>query len=202
MSLSLIYDLETAVAQREGCALCWLERRQVSRYLEGVSNDGVNNIPLRIRLAKKGGYCSEHSQQFAEIAHALSSAILLESFLKQKLENAEKGRRPLQISCEACEIKADNRKSFAQSLQRSNKKPEIQALLLKARLCATHLQIASHRAPPLFAAQLTAEHDELMHNLSEFVRKYDYRVAGKELHTEEEKQSIKRALALLKETAS
>ena len=198
MSLSLIYDLETAVAQGERCALCWLEQRQVSRYLEGVSNDGVNNIPLRLRLAKRGGYCAEHSQQFADLAHALSSAILLESFLKQKLENAMAGKRPIRVDCEACEIKADNRKSYAQSLQRLNKKPEIQDLLLRARLCASHVEIASHRAPPFFAAELVSAHDELMHKLSEFVRKYDYRVAGKELHTEEEKQSIKHALKLLR----
>lgn len=199
MSTSLRYDLETAIKEGEGCALCWLEQRQVSRYLQGVSNDGVNNIPLRIRLAKRGGYCAEHSQQFAELAHALSSAILLESFLKQKLENAMAGKRPIQIDCEACEILSDNRDSYAKSLRRSNKDQAIQDLLLNARLCATHLQIASHRAPPLFASQLSGEHDDLMHHLAEFIRKYDYRVAGKEQHTEAEKQSIRNALKLLQE---
>lgn len=169
------------------------------RYLEGVANDGVNNIPLRLRLARKGGYCPGHSQQFARLAHALSSAILLESFLKQKLENAKKGKSPIPVLCEACEVLANNRQSFAKSIQRANKDAEIQALLLRAKLCATHLQIASYRAPVVFAAQLGAAHDELMQDLAEFIRKYDYRVAAIEQHSEAEKQSIKKALCLLNE---
>ena len=199
MSLSLIHDLETALQETQSCAICWLEQRQVTRYLTGVSNDGVNNIPLRMRLAKKGGYCSEHSEQFVKVSQPLSSAILLESFLKQKLERAAKGKKAIQIDCEACEIKIDNRKSYAKSIQRTIKQSHIQDLLLKAQLCTTHIQLVAQRAPAFFTYQLTAQHDELMQNLAEFIRKYDYRVVNKEQHSQAEKESIKTALALLKD---
>lgn len=199
MSNTIIHDLKTAINETDTCGLCWLEQRQVTRYLTGISNDGVNNIPLRLRLAKKGGYCSEHCEQFVAVAQPLSSAILLESFLKQRLDTAEKSKKPPPITCEACEILDNNRKSYARMIQRSNKNPDIQTLLLNAKLCATHLQLASHKAPPIFSTQLTSQHDALMQNLAEFIRKYDYRVAGKELHTEDEKKSVKQALKLLKD---
>ena len=191
----LIREFEDANA-KSGCSLCWLETRQVTRYLTGVANDGVNNIPLRQKLAERGGYCPPHCAQFADIANPLSAAVLLEAFLKQRLTNAEKGNRPTKIQCEACEVAGKANRTFVKSIRQHRKSDEVQQKLLKAELCLTHLELISRNLPEAVRQQLVAQHDDLRENLAELIRKHDYRFSDETL-TGEEKRGVAGALELL-----
>ena len=187
------HQLDEALSAAKGCALCWLEARQVSRYLQGVANDGVNNIPLRLKLEKRGGYCGEHLAEFVELASPLPSAILLEAFLKLRLRNAAKGGRPISPDCEACEVSAKTRSSLAKNVKRRKREAELYGRLCRAGLCLEHLELVCRELPAEVRARLIAQQDELLHQLAEVIRKHDYRV--NEALTEAEKASIKRGLA-------
>ena len=191
----LLRELTAANDKAEGCSLCWLERRQVTRYLTGVANDGVNNVPLRQKLAERGGYCAPHCRNFAEIANPLSGAILLEAFLSLRLKRSHQGKRPVKLRCEACEAAEKTRETFRKNIKQHRKSEEVQGALVEADLCLTHLELACQVLPEAARTRLVAQHDGLKKNLAELIRKHDYRFTDETI-TEEEKKSIAGALEL------
>ena len=192
----ILHDLEDAQASAEGCSLCYLEAYQVRRYLEGVANDGVNNIPLRQKLERRGGYCKPHSVQFAEIASPLSAAILLESFAKQRLGRAAKGQAPQRIDCEACEVVTNTHKGLLKSIKRNRRLPELEQALLAARLCIAHAGDVSTFMSEVFRHRLKSQFNQDLGHLAELIRKHDYRFNHEKV-SEEEKQSIAQLLKRL-----
>ena len=192
----LLHDLEDALNQTEGCLLCFLERRQVARYLGGVAADGVNNIPLRQKLTARGGYCAPHSAEFARLASPLSAAILLAAFVTERLERAAQGKRLVPLRCEACEVGVKTRQSYVKSVAKNGKSPEVQKILLDGNLCLDHLEPLCRRLPADARDALAAQNDKLLKNLAELVRKHDYRFQAETI-TEAEKGSVKDALGLL-----
>lgn len=192
MADAFYYQLDEAL-DAAGCALCWLESRQVSRYLQGVANDGVNNIPLRLKLEKRGGYCAEHLAQFVALASPLPSAILLDAFLKIRLRNAAAGKKPITPDCEACEVKANTRHSLAKNIKRRKREEAVLERLVAAQLCLEHVELACRALPEQARAPLIAQHDELLGHLREVIRKHDYRFSD-EVMTAEEKESIRKGL--------
>jgi len=191
----LLNELQEAAAKAEGCLFCWLESYQVDRYLTGVANDGVNNIPLRQKLAARGGYCAFHCARFSELASPLPTAILLESFLKQRLNNAGRGKRPTKINCEACEIAQKTQKTFAKNLRQHRRSAEIQSVILNADFCLDHLELVCQQLPESVRQGLIAKHVDLRRNLAELIRKHDYRFTDETI-TNEEKNSLPRVLGL------
>ena len=177
------------------CSLCWLEQRQVTRYLTGVANDGVNNIPLRQKLAERGGYCATHCHDFAEIANPLSGAILLEAFLSLRLKRSLNGKRPVKLRCEACEAAEKTRQTFHKNIKQHRKSEKVQQVLTEADLCLMHLELVCQVLPGTARERLVSEHNDLSENLSELIRKHDYRFSDESL-TEAEKRSIAGALEL------
>ena len=193
MSDWLLRQIEVGSEVSSTCALCGLEGHAARRYLEGVANDGVNNIPLRGRLARKGGYCGRHYKVFASEAHLLSSAILLEDFLGRRLETAAAGRTT-RVTCEACEAEADMRRAVRTSLKRSRKDTELHEALERTPLCLTHLELVCAALPREARERLVEKHRDLRARLAEVVRKHDYRFSG--TVTQEEARSVREALAL------
>ena len=193
MSDWLLRQIEIGSGVSSLCALCGLEQHAARRYLEGVANDGVNNIPLRQRLTRKGGYCGRHCKVFAGEAHLLSSAILFEDFLERRLGNALAGRTT-RITCEACEAEKDMRRAVRTSLKRSRKDEALHEALEKTPLCLTHLELVCAALPKEARARLIDRHRDLRARLAEVVRKHDYRFSGSV--TQEEARSVREALAL------
>ena len=192
MSDWLLRQLETGLETSE-CALCGLEQRASRRYLEGVANDGVNNIPLRGRLARKGGFCGRHCEVFAEEAHLLSSAILFEDFLERRLGNAAAGRTT-RITCEACGAEEDMRRTVKASLKRDRKDGELHQALENAPLCLEHLEFVCAALPKEVRTRLIDKHRDLRFRLAEVIRKHDYRFSGSV--TQDEARSVRETLAL------
>ena len=193
MSAWLLRQIEIGSEVSSLCALCGLFGHAARRYLEGVANDGVNNIPLRGRLARKGGYCGRHCEVFAGEAHLLSSAILFEDFLERRLGNALAGRTT-RITCEACEAEADMQRAVVTSLKRSRKDEALHEALEKTPLCLTHLELVCAALPKKARERLVEKHRDLRARLAEVVRKHDYRFSGSV--TKEEARSVNEALAL------
>jgi hypothetical protein len=59
------YDLVENLAG-DGCLVCRLARRSVSRYLDSVSYESVTDRALRDRLRASNGLCRRHGRQYLE----------------------------------------------------------------------------------------------------------------------------------------
>jgi hypothetical protein len=196
MTSALLHSLQDLNAA--GCLLCAYEKHQARRYLLGIANDGINDPPLRIRLRNKGGFCGRHTEEFVEEARVLSSAILLEAMLSYRLERARVGKRPVVVNCEACEIEMKTRDNVAKSVKRSRYDKELLDYLFRSELCAGHLELVCQQLPEPARYRFVDKHSQLMQNLAEVIRKHDYRFVSEGI-SEEETQSIKQALNLLKD---
>jgi hypothetical protein len=196
MSSALLHSLKDLNAT--GCLLCAYECHQARRYLLGIANDGINDPPLRIRLRNKGGFCGRHTEEFVEEARVLSSAILLEAMLSHRLERVRFGKRPIVVKCEACEIELKTRDNLAKSIKRSREEKSFIDFLFQSEVCAGHLELVCQQLPEQARHRFVDKYSQLMQNLAEVIRKHDYRFVSEGIK-EEETQSIKEALNLLKD---
>lgn len=192
----LLAQLREVREQATGCSLCWLEHRQVHSYLQGVANDGVNDPPLRRKLARQGGYCPAHSAAFVTLASPLPAAILLDAFLHDRLEAVRAGRRPRRLRCEACAVRDMTGARFVKAISRHGASGALGAELRLARWCLPHLCRFAPALPSGLRDALAARHDGLRHDLQEVIRKHDYRYA-REAFSEDERASLRRALESL-----
>ncbi len=201
MSSALLHslqDLTASILNKGSCLFCAYEKHQARRYLLGIANDGINDPPLRIRLRNKGGFCGGHTEEFVEEARVLSSAILLEAMLSYRLERARFGKRPVVIDCEACEVERKTRDNLAKSMKRSRDDKAFLEYVFQAELCVSHLELVCQQLPEPLRHRFVDKHYQLLQNLSEVIRKHDYRFVSEGIN-EEETQSIKQALNLLKD---
>jgi hypothetical protein len=194
--MSLLHSFQDLNAT--GCLLCTYEQHQARRYLLGIANDGINDPPLRIRLRNKGGFCGRHTEEFVEEARVLSSAILLEAMLSYRLERARFGKRPIAVNCEACEVELKTRYNVAKSIKRSRDDKVLLDYLFQSEVCVGHLEQVCQQLPEHARHRFIDKHYQLMQNLAEVIRKHDYRFVSEGIN-EEETQSIKQALNLLKD---
>ncbi len=192
----LVRAFEEGEAQGGSCALCGAMRLQGARYLEGVANDGVNDVPLRQRLARTGGYCPRHCRWLVEHASMLSVAILFEDFLQTRLARVRAGARALAVRCEACRVEREAEGRLLLGIKRHRHDERLGAYLAALPLCLGHLEAVAHRLPAELRAALAARHDALLQQLAEAIRKHDYRFANEAL-SEEERSSLRRFLMLL-----
>ena len=191
---TLIHSLQDL--KHTGCLLCAYEKHQAKRFLQGIANDGVNDPPLRIRLKNKGGFCAQHLQVFVTEARVLSSAILLEDMLSHRLERARLGKSPTMTICEACEVETKTRDNLAKNIRRSRDDATLIPFLLKHELCVSHIEIICHQLPERQRYPFFEKHQTLLSNLSEVIRKHDYRFVAEGIN-QEETQSIQATLSIL-----
>jgi hypothetical protein len=93
---------------------------RAQRYLRGIAQDGVNDIPLRQRLRRAGGYCQRHGLMFAENSLLLPAAILLQDILQTRLERIARGdKRP--IVCEVCQLEQTYAKQVIRFVKRKRR---------------------------------------------------------------------------------
>lgn len=193
---AFLHQLRVARERAAGCSLCGLERYQARRYLEGISNDGVNDPPLRDRLVRQGGYCIRHSQEFVALSLLLPSAILLEDVVGYRLRQARQGRRAGKRHCAACEVELGARTAIAKSIRRYRHEAALHELLLAGTLCLPHLELVCPDLLEPVRKQLLDVHQGLLNDLAEVIRKHDYRFTHEPISATES-ASVKAALALL-----
>lgn len=162
---------------------------RAERYLRGIAQDGVNDIPLRQRLRRTGGYCQRHAVMFATNSLLLPSAILLQDILHIRLGRISDGdKRP--IVCDVCQLEEGYAKQVIQFVRRKRKNPAVHAQILTLPWCFTHLEALAHVLPPPVRAQLVDRFAATDAHLSEVIRKHDYRFVNETI-SEPERDSVK-----------
>ncbi len=207
-------DLLEACAQ-PGCPVCQLSIRSVRRYLDGILYEGVNDPGIRRAMRKANGLCNEHGWWLLEgLRNNLGVAILHQDILLHLAEALEttSRRQPQRGSqrdlvnclstsaeCPACAQRRTMEEIVIQSLVEHLDDDELQTALVNAGgLCLLHLRCALERANEpqrsncLVQVQLRCW-SHLTANLSEFIRKHDYRFRDEPFGAEAD--SARRAIA-------
>lgn len=196
------YDLIDACAS-DGCPMCRLLRRDVSRLLSSILYEYSTDRTMQGRFRASRGLCAEHGTQLLESDNALAIAVLYEQSLHELLEllgrgaPTEQGRRgfgrlfasgagsgiadalePTQ-TCIACETRAANEAMLVRAFMDDLRDEKLLAAFRgSSGLCAAHLRLALRQADSATLPLLTGiQHSiwtRLRAELNEFMRKNDF----------------------------
>ncbi len=189
-----------------GCPVCRLTADSVHGYLGSLVYEYVNKPPTHMAVRAARGFCTTHAWHALEQinASALGIAVLYEGLIRNLLKDMgeiapDSGRRQVsqaisalkpQAPCPACQHRDIIEEHIVRNLLEHLEQPEFAAALGRsAGLCLPHLRQAldqggHHTAKAtLLAAQQTIW-AALQRDLTEYVRKNDYRFADEDMGDE------------------
>jgi hypothetical protein len=85
------FDLLDACAQ-PGCPVCRLTLVAVSRYIDSVNYEFVNDPSVRAKIERTWAFCNTHAQQWLREGHVLGVALIYESVLARLQPDVAKAR--------------------------------------------------------------------------------------------------------------
>ncbi|GCE48820.1 hypothetical protein EI42_04279 [Thermosporothrix hazakensis] len=194
-------ELERACTQ-EGCPLCRLIAEGVTRYLESWKYEHFTDVEVREELRRSRGFCGQHTRQLVQMGAALPLAQSYHDIVTDTLEQLEQtngspGARGLlsrifekrtgRHLCPACHQEEKITARTIDTLRQALGNDEFYACFEASDgLCLDHFQeactlrvaeISGHWLSRLRQAQLACLR-RLEAELSEFIRKHDYRYQG------------------------
>lgn len=188
--------------RKPGCPACHGGHRAAWRYLDALLWEFVNDPEVRARLRASLGFCREHALMLLAVASNRSAGsgvgILYEDLLRhvrEGLTSAFRSRtrsagrrrrrsseRPVRGRCPACESANFVATNYARILATAPEdSPPIEGLRRPMRgICLPHLELGlRHARTEAQAARLVELYlrgeEELRADLTEFIRKQDYR---------------------------
>jgi hypothetical protein len=199
------FDLLKA-CHEPGCLICRLSQRAVQSYVDGVLYESVNDPDVQAQIVAARGYCNQHAWLLPEgQGRSLGVAILQRAVLKDILAEIGGRRRSLgravrrltksnrpesflaalkpRRECPVCQQQASIEQMALSELLKQLNDPELlEAFRQSAGLCVPHfraaLQLISDDAAEQTLLALQGAHLKRLHEqLSEFIRKNDYRFA-------------------------
>jgi uncharacterized protein DUF6062 len=213
---SAAFEVREALGQ-PGCAVCLLALRAVGRFIGAVSYEQVNDPGLRAELREARGFCNPHAYRWLrEARNVLGTAIIYRDVLQASLGDLDRpqasGRseggllggwlRPQSGSvsrpCLACRAQHQAESRYLNALLQSLADAEVAAEFDRSGgLCRLHTLAAVRRGGPGVAQVLGRARqsvEELIGQLSEVIRKEDYRFRH-EARSEAEASAPRRAIA-------
>ena len=207
------------VLQQPGCPLCHLVARAEQTFLDSLTYERIIDVPTREALQQSRGMCARHARDWRALkGSALPIALVYHAGIKDLLRDTESEpgrglfRKPVtgaqlaqqldaSVPCPVCQLGEQTAARYGGVLLDDINDAEVQAALEACGgLCLTHLRLVlrhaglSGKAKTLVAVQRriwAALHDEL----SEFLRKNDYRFTSDPMGAE--RDSWLRALHIL-----
>jgi hypothetical protein len=191
--------------------VCRLASRSVSRLIQTVAYDQVNDVALRGELRAAHGFCNQHAYRWLrEARNVLGTAIIYRDLISAALEDldtaAPKGRllRALrgtetETVCPACRAQHQAEDRYLEALLASlaHDATTVEAFQASQGLCRRHTTAAVRRGTPgsaCVADQTRRAMRDLLHHLDEVIRKEDYRFRA-EPRSDEERTAPARAIA-------
>jgi hypothetical protein len=176
------HDLRDALGDT-GCALCRLVGSAVDRYLRAILYESVNDPGLREKLRASRGFCREHAWQVQRRGSPLSISILWQDLLSLEPQPGDSrrgasnhGRR----ACPACVVATEAEERYLGTLLEHLEADGLHdSYAASDGLCLPHLHTALAQSPAgvkdFLLAVESRKLGELSEELSEIIRKNDYR---------------------------
>ena len=201
------FNLKDAFREKH-CPICYLARKAVSRYLDNLLYEGVNNPGLRKVLRGSHGFCEKHFWQLVTFGDGLGISILSKDLLEtihqhwgEDPKSLIKEEKPKE-ECPACNIWNQNERNYSTLFVE-----QIDDFFLTFEFkhsfgfCLDHFRIIyrSVQDSKTREALLVYERgkiENISKELGEFIRKHDYQFS-KEGYGKEADSWI-RAVELLK----
>jgi len=96
------HELKDALA-RGDCPICFLAERSVSRNIEDLFHEKVNDPGVAKELKRSGGFCEKHSEQILRTNETLGIAIIYKRLINVLIGHLKKNIvKPKLASCPIC----------------------------------------------------------------------------------------------------
>jgi hypothetical protein len=212
---SAVFELRDALGQG-GCPVCRLALRSVSRAIQSIAYEQVNDIALRKQLRTAGGFCNAHAHQWLrEARSALGTALIYRDVITAALrelqasvgQNGQRGgllrglfgiadRASVEAACPACQAQFEAEARYVEALV-VLAAAEADALHTAHATCRRHTAAAARLGGP--GAEAVVRHTRetmqaLLEELDEVIRKEDHRFRH-EPRTQGERTAPGRAVA-------
>jgi hypothetical protein len=204
-TVSATYTAFVEACDQTGCPLCRIEHDAVLKYIGSLFYEQVNDFNLRDRLRDSLGFCREHAYFAVDElpGNALGIAIIYQDLLKFAMHhlNDPKGASSPKRRCPACEQRDLNMMRTLSELAKHIDDEAMSSALKKSEgLCLFHMRHALRhtRVPSKRSLLLSIEEEilgKLRQELTEYVRKNDYRFAKEAFG--QERDSWRRAVGIV-----
>lgn len=204
---TVFYDLLDALRQTDRCPLCVVEAGCVTRFLEHLFHEGVNDPGAREALRRSGGFCPRHAHVLRNSGDALGVSILCQDQVRLFLSSLDDARDAKRTSrrrtergdraadCPACRVQQECRQRHINALIDWIDDPDVQEALRAGNgCCFRHLPAVLDAAKDPAALKLLLDVQRaavgtLLRDLEEFQRKHDYRFSGERYGSESDSWS-------------
>ncbi len=186
----IAYAELVSVLDEAGCPICCLAARGVSRSLDGLSHESVNDPGVRTELRAARGFCNFHAWQFVEqVRDGLGTAIIYADLLedavtrlrmtstshtsvRDRLARGWRGRGtggPARLAgrlapvaaCPACIVLEQRTRAQIDTLLAHGDSDEFRGYYTRSTgLCLPHLGVALRRGAPARVARLLCDQAE------------------------------------------
>lgn len=203
MHSNTYYELIDAMREERGCPVCFLLDRYISRYIDNLLYENVNNKDIRDKILTSRGFCREHSKRILEYrykGYALGIAIIYKDLIESYLEGLNNGRIT-PGRCFICEVSDDMESRLLDEIIKGIKEYDFYEVYRNSYgLCISHLSkivnsVRDKEIRNIFLEIEVSKLKALSEDLSEFIRRQDYRF--KEESMEEKSNGWIRAIDIL-----
>jgi len=176
------FELIEALHQ-PSCAICQLSEKSVTRYIETLLYENVNDPSTRKRLRRSYGFCPHHARIALAQQDAFGLGIIYADLLGNALNSIANGQwQNIEIAqhCPVCETAIESaERSLHTMIQYFGESDFQQALQTAGPVCWEHFSklIAMSKNLQLRQQIIKWELEKLevlQTNLAEFLRKHDY----------------------------
>ena len=188
--------------EEKGCPICHLLVKSLERYLRGLLYDNVNDPKAREVLRKSKGFCNTHAWRLKSIGDGLGTAIIYKDILSNlhaqmrafpakevSQSMTAKGRIINSLkrstgSCPACLALKGSQKRYLEVLTKNIDDEQFGSAYKNSDgFCLPHflkaVKMVKNKEHRAFLIRVQVEKIEILSGeLSEFIRKHDYRFSG------------------------
>jgi len=187
--------------KEQGCPICSLLKKSISRLMEELLYERVNDAGVRKEIRKSLGFCALHAWQLQKCGDGFGSSIIYEDLINTAAGSIEKyitqdkdlkdlsrqvagGRnvsKKTTVVCPVCKARQEADERYVAVFIESFNSPEFYVLFKNSfGLCLPHLMsvIEKDKQKLIVKELLTVELEKmrgLIKEIKEFQRKHDYR---------------------------
>jgi hypothetical protein len=182
-----------------GCPICIPVQAAVERYIKGLFDESVLDPEVRARVRASLGLCHEHAWLAQEAG--LSDALGLAIVYRELIGALQAGERHPGKECPACLFRSETEERMLHTAIRSIQKNEfLSRMQSSSGFCLNHLNLILAAPESAFRHRVLLDvqnriWERLELDLSEFIRKNDYRFSSEPIGSESD--SYKRAIGVV-----
>ena len=194
--------------QDDRCPICEMIHDRVQRGMEGFLYESVNDPVLRDHFRNSNGLCNYHAYMLMDIGDPLAHALIYNELVKRSVQHMrmppikrQAGVYQSHPNCYFCQQAEEGESTYIKAFASSFGDDEFSARYISGGLlCIPHLELlkigGGHKNAEQIIEATLQKYQAVIHQLSEIVRKNDYRFSS-EPWPKQERTAWKRAVFII-----